>query len=124
MEFNTLVRIQLYPILQKYGFEIAGESKNNVRFQTSVMKVNVVFNDYDKSHLVEIGKQGETLYPLNYNAVKELFSSELSIEHVTSEVFVKNLSSLFMQPNGVKILKGKVKPLKDFITQQSAKQKL
>lgn len=43
-----------------------------MRFQSSIMKVNVVFNDYDKSHFVEIGKHGETLYPLNDNAVKEL----------------------------------------------------
>jgi hypothetical protein len=46
MEFNTLVRTQLFPILQKYEFEIAEEFKNIVRFQSSVMKVNVVFNDY------------------------------------------------------------------------------
>lgn len=119
MEFNKLVRTQLYPILQKYGFEIAEEFKNIVRFQSSVIKVNVVFDDYDKSHLVEIGKQGETVYPLNDNAIKNLFSSQLSIEQVTSEVFVHNLSLLFEQQKGVEIIKGNVEPLENFIKQQS-----
>ena len=119
MEFNTLVRTKLYPIFQKYGFEIAEEFKNIVRFQSSVMKVNVVFNDYDKSHLVEIGKRGRGLYPLNDNVVKNLFSSQLSIEQVTSEIFVHNLSLLFERQKGVEILKGNVNPLENFIKQQS-----
>ena len=42
MEYNTLVRTSLFPILKKYGFDIAEEFKNIVRFQSSVMKVNVV----------------------------------------------------------------------------------
>lgn len=119
MEFNKLVRTQLFPILQKYGFEIVEEFKNIVRFQSSVMKVNVVFNNYDKSHLVEIGKRGEALYSLNDNAVKELFSSELSIEQVTLEIFVQNLSLLFKQQKGVEILKGSIEPLDNFIKLQS-----
>lgn len=119
MEFNKLVRIQLFPILQKYGFGIAEELKNIVRFQSSIMKVNVVFNDYDKSYFVEIGKHGETLYPLNDNAVKELFSSELSIEQVTLETFVQNLSLLFEQQKGIEMLKGNVDPLSNLIKQQA-----
>lgn len=104
MEFNTLVKTYLSPILQKYGFEIAEEIKNIVRFQSSVMKVNLVFNDYDKSHFVEIGRQGETLYPLNDNAGKELWgSSALPIEQVTSKVFVQNLSLLFETKEGIEI---------------------
>lgn len=119
MEFNALVKMQLYPILQKYGFKIVKEFKNIVRFQSSIMKINMVFNDYDKSHLVEICKQREILYPLNDNIVKEFFSSELSIEQVTSETFVRNLSLLFKQQKGVEILKGNVEPLENFIKKQS-----
>ena len=121
MEFNTLVKTHLLPILQKYGFEIAEELKNIVRFQSSVMKVNLVFNDYDKSHLVELGRQGETLYPLNDSAVKELWGSALSIEQVTSETFVQNLSLLFETKEGAEILKGNVNSLKSVIMLRSEK---
>jgi hypothetical protein len=119
MEFNTLVRIQLLPILRKYGFEIAEDFKNIVRFQSTVMMVNIVFNNYDKSHLVELGRLGESLYPLNNNAIKVLFSSELSIEQVTSKVFTQNLSLLFEQQEGVEMLKGNLEPLGNFTIIQS-----
>ena len=55
MEFNTLVKTRFFSILQKYGFEIEEEFENVLRFQSPVMKVNIVFNPYDKSFLVEIG---------------------------------------------------------------------
>lgn len=61
MEFNTLVKTHLLPVLQKYAFEISEESKNIVCFQSSVMQVNLAFNDFDKSHLFEIGRKGEAL---------------------------------------------------------------
>lgn len=119
MEFNTLVKAQLSPILQKYGFGIAEEFKNIFRFQSSVMKVNVVFNQYDRSFLVEIGKQDDELYPLNDYVVKELFHSSLSVEQVTPEVFVQNISVLFGTPEGVELLQGNVKSLKNIAIQQS-----
>ena len=86
-----LVKAQIFTILQKYGFEIAEERKNILLFQSSGMKVNIVFNRYDRSFLVEIGKQDNELYPLNDYVVKELFHSSLSIEQVTPEIFVQNL---------------------------------
>ena len=48
MEFNTLVKTRFFSILQKYGFEIEEEFENVLRFQSPVMKVNIVFNPYDK----------------------------------------------------------------------------
>lgn len=120
MEFNTLVKTYLLPILRKYGFQATEEFRNIVHFQSSNMKVNLVFNDYDKSHLVEIGRQVETLYPLNDNMVKELWgSSALPIEQVTSKVFVQNLSFLFETKEGIEILKGNVSLLNSIFSQES-----
>ena len=119
MEFNTFVKMQFFPILQKYGFEIVEEFKNILRFQSSIMKVNIVFNEYDKSCFVEIGKLGEILYPLNDNVTKKLFNLSLSLEQVTPEVFVYNLSILFRTEKGVKILEGNVGLLKRIIDQQA-----
>lgn len=112
MEFNTLVKTRFFSILQKYGFEIEEEFENVLRFQSPVMKVNIVFNPYDKSFLVEIGKRNETLYPLDNYVVKELFNSSLSLEQVTPEIFVQNLSTLFATQEGSEILQGNVKILK------------
>ena len=83
------------------------------------MKVNIVFNSYDKSFLVEIGKRDETLYSLNDYVVKELFNSSLSVEQVTPEIFVQNLSMLFATQEGIEILQGNVKNLKTFMIRQS-----
>lgn len=119
MEYNTLVRISLFPILKKYGFDIAEEFKNIVRFQSSVMKVNVVFNEYENSNFIEIGRKNEVLYPLSNYAIRIIFNSELSIEQVTPENFVENLSFIFQQKEGVKILKGNTKNLVEFIEKES-----
>lgn len=119
MEFNTLIKTKFFPILKKYNFEIAEEFKNILRFQSFVMKVNIVFNQYDKSFLVEIGIQDDTVYPLGDCAVKELFNSSLSIEQVTPEIFVQNLSTLFETKEGISILQGNVKSLKSIVMQQS-----
>lgn len=119
MEYNTLVRTSLFPILKKYGFDIAEEFKNIVRFQSSVMKVNVVFNDYEKSNFIEIGRKNEVLYPLSNNAIRIIFNSELHIEQVTPEIFVENLSVIFQQKEGIEILKGNIKHLVEFIEKES-----
>lgn len=119
MDFNALVKVHLFPVLQKIGFEMAEESKNILRFQSSVMKVNIAFNQYDRSFLVEIGKKNDMLYPLNDYAIKKVFDSSLSVEQVTQEVFVQNISSLFETNEGVTILQGDITPLKNVILQQS-----
>lgn len=108
MEFNILVKTQLLPILQKYGFEIAEEFKNIIRFQSSVIEINIVYNDYEKSCYISIGKKGKSLYELRNNAVKKLFNSSLSVEQVTPEIFLQNLSLLFETEEGIALLKGNI----------------
>lgn len=110
MEYNTLVRTSLFPILNKYGFDIAEEFKNIVRFKSSKIEINIVFNDFENSNYISIGKQNEVLYPLNDNAIRIIFNSELHIEQVPPEVFVQNLSIIFQQKEGIEILNGKIEP--------------
>lgn len=119
MKFNELVKTRLFPILQKHGFEITEEFENILRFQSSVMKLNVAFNQNDRSLFVEIGKRDDTLYPLNDYVVKILFDSSLSIEQVTPETFVQNISVLFETREGVAILNSDVELLKSIVRQQS-----
>lgn len=119
MDFNILVKTQFFPILQKYGFEIKEEFRNILRFQSSDMKLNVAFNQYDRSFLVEIGKRDKTLYPLNDNVVKVLFNSSLPIERVKPEAFVQNLALVFESKKGVEILKGNMESFQGTVILQS-----
>ena len=112
MEFNQLVKADLFPMLQEYGFGIAEEFKNIIRFQSSVIEMDIVYNDFEKSCYISIGKKKEPLDELRNNAVKELFNSSLSVEQVTPEIFIQNLSAIFKTKEGVSILKGNVE---DFI---------
>lgn len=115
MKFNRLIKKQLFPILQKEGFEILEESKNVVSFASSFIEINLVYNEYENSNYISIGKLGETLYPLNDNVIKNIFNSELHINQVTCEVFIKNLTLIFQQKEGIEILKGNIKDLIKFI---------
>jgi hypothetical protein len=120
MEFNTLVKSKLYPILQKYGYIISEETKNIIRFKSDTTKINIVSDDHDKTHLIEIGKQVGILYPLHDKGVRNIFSFELAIENVSLNTFIKNLAFLFEQPKGIEILKGNIKPLVDEIERESS----
>ena len=108
MDFNTLVKTRLFPILQKYGFEIKEEFQNILHFQSSIIEIKIILNSLEKSCYLFMGKKGELLHELRNNAVKELFNSSLSVERVTSETLVQNLSILFETKEGVEILKGNI----------------
>ncbi|MEY3499017.1 MAG: hypothetical protein RL308_686 [Bacteroidota bacterium] len=108
MEFNTLVKTKLFPILEKYGFGITEEFKNIIRFQSSFIEINIVYNDYEKSCYISIGKKGKSLYELRNNAIRELLNSSLLVEQVVPAVFVQNLSTLFETKEGTALLKGNI----------------
>lgn len=110
MEFNKLIRAKFYLELQKYGFEISEELKNIVRFQSSSIEINIIFNDLEKSCYLSIGRKGEALLPLNDNVAKEFFNSKLAFEQVTPEAFLQNLSLLFETKEGIEILRGNIDP--------------
>lgn len=118
MEFNTLIKEQLFPLFQKKGYKKSEELNNILRLESSILKVNIVYNNYDKTCLFEIGKRGGILYPINDNVVRSIFKSELQIDYVTPEVFVQNLVLLFQQKEGIEILGGNITDLENFIKQE------
>lgn len=120
MEFNTLVKEQLLPILEKVGFKLSEEFKNIIRFESSVLQINIVYNNYEKSNFIELGNKNDTLYPLNDSIVKNIFKSELPISQVTPETFVKNLGLIFQKSFGLEILKGDIKNLVDYVEKESS----
>jgi hypothetical protein len=120
MKFNELVHNLLFPVLLNAGFEVVEELNNIIRFNSHNMEVRIVYNEYEKSNFIEIGRLGEMLYPLNDSVVTNIFNSELQISQVTPVVFVKNLGSLFTQKEGSEILKGNIKHLVKFMEQESS----
>jgi len=114
MDFNELVKKQLLPIFQKEGFDITEEYKNIIRFESFKMKINIVFNDYEKMAFIEIGKKGNTLYPLSDKIVANVFNSELQIENVVPEIFIGNIAFIFKQSKGIDILNGDIGFLTEF----------
>lgn len=119
MEFNTLVKTKLFPILQKHGYIKLEESKNYISFLSAALKINVIYNDRENSNLIQLGHPAVFLYPLNDEAVQAVFHSDLPVERVSSETFVNNLCTLFQQKEGAEILNGHMKELSSFIDQQS-----
>lgn len=119
MKFNKLVNTKLSPILKQYGFEVIEDFRNIIRFQSSLIKINIVFNDYEKANFIEVGKPNEILYPLNDSVIKNVFNSDLPIEQVTSEIFVHNISIIFQQKEGIELLNGDIKKLIEFAEEES-----
>lgn len=119
MEFNDLIKGNILPILNRYGFEIVEERKNFILFRSSIMKVKMVFNECDKTFLIEIGKIGDMLYPLNDEVINHVFNLKLSIKDVDINLLVKNVVLLFQSKKGIDLLEGNVKLLKDAIYEQS-----
>lgn len=119
MEFNDVVKKNLFPILHKYGFNIEQDSKKSILLQSSNVKVHIICNDYEDSFLIEIGKVGEMLYPLNNEIIRLVFNLEFPIEKISLSSFVENTILLFENKIGIEILKGDINLLRDSIEKQS-----
>lgn len=119
MEFNKQVKRRLFPILEKYGFKLEKELENILMYKSKVMEINLVLNQYDNSHLVEIGRINEILYPLNNNIIKYVLGCGLNIESVTSEEFLDNLFIILNSNEGGRLLLGDITSLKEFIEEES-----
>lgn len=119
MKFNSFIREQIYHTLQKYDFKIIDISERSVKFQSFTTELNIAYNECDSTLLVEIGKLGEFLYPLNDEAIRKICNSSLPIEQVSLEVFSQNLSKFFQTKGGIKLLKGELNLLVDIVELQS-----
>lgn len=119
MEFNDVMKKKIFPILHKYGFNIGKDSEESILFQSYNVKVHIICNDYEHSFLIEIGKVGEMLYPLNNEIIRLVFNLEFPIEKISLSSFVENTILLFESKIGIEILKGNIKLLKDSIEKQA-----
>lgn len=115
MEFNKIIKDILLHTFLENGFVIYEEFENTIRLKSNLIEINMFFNKYERSNIIEIGKLDGFLYPLNNTVIINLFNSDLKIEQVTSEIFAKNLAVIFEQPEGINILNGNIERLEMII---------
>jgi len=119
MEFNILVKNNVFPILKGYGFRISQESENILELESHEIKMNIIYNKYERSFFVEIGKKDNNFYPLSNNAINSILGFSLPIQNVPLTIFIKNLSIFIKEKKGLKILSGDISPLKNFVEKDS-----
>jgi len=121
MEFNQLVREKIVPLFKGYKFLVVEEYENYFRFESNFVEATISYNELDRTSLFEIGKVGESLYPLNDKLIKQVFGSDTKINQVTKEIFVDNIA-LFLKSNGSALLRddeSKLLELKIFSEKES-----
>ncbi|RRQ46497.1 hypothetical protein [Chryseobacterium sp. SC28] len=120
MDFNIQIKTQLFPIFQRYGFEIVEEFKNVLRFQSSITKINIVHNPFENSNTIWVGKRGKTdMIEINNNLLILFFNSLLNLDKVSVEVFINNLV-IFFENEGESLLIGnKINDLEKFDLERS-----
>ena len=112
MDFNQLVTEQIIPLFRERNVQNVEEYKNFFRFQSAFIEVIISYNQLDGAGLFEIGKTGESLYPINDNIVKAIFGSDIKIDQQTKEVFVNNAAT-FLKREGKVILNNAVDKIEE-----------
>jgi hypothetical protein len=104
MDFK-LGRSELLPVLAANGFSIVEEYDYALRFRSATVELSVSYNVLDRTALLEAGRVGGYLYPVDDDVIKNVFGSPIEIEQVTMEVFVHHVV-LFLKEDGSAILRG------------------
>lgn len=111
MEFNKLVSGSLELIFQKYKLYLAEQYKNYVKFKSEHIIITVSHDDRENSNSLYVGKNENSLYPIDENVLKDVFNSTLKINYVTMEVFINNLT-VFFEGEGQPLIVGNAPTLK------------
>lgn len=115
MDFNKLIKIRIFPLLQNYGFIIIKELPNVVWFQSEKIEILFSYSEYEKMCSLSLGKNGGRLYEVNDKVVLNFFNDNLSLENIKPMSFVDNVSTLLSSKDGEKILEGHIEKIIDFI---------
>ncbi|TGL52402.1 hypothetical protein EHQ61_04840 [Leptospira wolffii] len=119
MKFNELVKKILHPILDEYGFKLIKDSNYIVQFESAVLRVNVTFDEREKSNFIEIGNPDDIMLPLSDGAIRNVFHMNIQIDNAPSEIFLKNIALFFRQKSGIELLEGRVDGLRKYVFQES-----
>jgi hypothetical protein len=107
MEFNEFVLEKLDSILQKHGIYIFEQHKNYLKLKSNSVTMVLSHDDRECASSFYIGLEDGTLYLIDDEIIKNVFSSDTWVEDVTLKIFVNNLS-LFFEGKGRLLLEGDV----------------
>ena len=113
MDFNKLINERIVPIFELHGFHIAEQFKNYTCFKSDSVEAAFSYNELDRTTLFEIGKLDDFRFPINNNAMNQVFDSNIKIEQQSKEEFVDNVV-LFLHESGDFIFKGNLNKLNQF----------
>ena len=121
MNFNQLVFEKVVPLFSEQHFQVSELYENFFQFKSVLVEVTISYNELDKTCLFEVGKVGGFLYPINDNALEQVFGSEIKFNQQTKEGFLNSVV-IFLKQEGIFILNGeleKLEELKSFIEKES-----
>ncbi len=117
MDFNTIVLHRLGPLFERHGLAISSRLNNQLTFKSERVVIKVVHNHLENSNALYAAKDDSFLYPIDEKLIKAVFNSNVKIDFVTPEIFVKNLEFFFEQ-EGRSLLDGDpavIQAVKDYV---------
>ncbi len=104
-EFNSLVLNHLAPLFNSHGLLVIRELQDQLTFRSERVVIKLVHNKLENSNALYAAKDTSFLYPIDEKLVKTIFNTDVKIDFVLPEVFVKNLV-IFFENEGRILLEG------------------
>jgi hypothetical protein len=123
MEFNVLIITKLFPILQKYGFEVVDEFNNYVKFESDNLVVVICRDVRENSNLFSLGRRGSNRFFIDGNIMKKFFNFDFEKVFILPERSIKDFTDnmlVFFKQKGEVLFNEKCEILLDI--ENSAKQ--
>lgn len=97
----------LAPILTKYDFKVIEEGANNIRFESSELKISIVHDSRERSNTLWIGRNttGAIQIEISNDILKNFFHTQIVLQPIPASEFIRNIALLFMKELN-KILRG------------------
>ena len=106
MEFNQLISDRLGLIFQKHNLRIIEQFKNYLKLKSDSVVITLSHDERESSNALCVGRNEDSLYPIDEYVLKSAFNSNLKINHVSQDMFVNKLS-IFFEGEGKPLIAGK-----------------
>jgi len=112
MDFENVLKENIYSFFKNEGFDIIKENNNLIEFKSSSIRLRMAFNNREKSYFIEIGRTDDTLYPFDDLSIKEIIGYNPYLNESCSHLeFVQKIIKIFYSEEGYKLLKGNIESL-------------
>lgn len=95
MKFNELIQFVLEPIFAKYGFHMESHSSNEVLYKSSHLEIRIVYNPWEKSSILWLGRDNHDKVEVTNELLKEVFKSDIKLALLPEDKFINNIRLFF-----------------------------